>query len=226
MKTEKKDDGEITYSDPTMVQVGFSRQTYSGDGASLFGSSVKNSNIISLTIHRTELNRHLSQDWYHANSKPIIEVLLSPLQFAELLTTMNVGFGVPGTLVRHEDEHFDLPEYPSRAEQFRNEAADDLKTVIDNMNKAGKVLEDMLEDPKPMGKQARKELKNLVESYCRMIEDHLPYVLNQFSKQMAKTVTEAKADVDAFVQDTIVKTGIAELKKQAPQIEDRTEDDK
>jgi hypothetical protein len=224
MKTEKKD-GKITYSDPTMVQVGFDRQTYSGS-VSLFGSSVKNSNVISLQIHRTDLNRNLSQDWYHAESKPIIEVLMTPLQFSELLTTMNIGFGVPGTLVQHEDERFDLPEYPSRAEQFKDEVADDLKTVIDKMDKAGKVLEDMLDDPKPMGKREKKELRDLVESYRKLIENHLPFVMNQFSKQMAKTVTEARADVDAFVQDTIVKTGIAELKKQAPQIEDRAGGDK
>jgi hypothetical protein len=63
----------------------------------------------------------------------------------------------------------------------------------------------------------------MVASYRTFIEDHIPFIISQFSKQMGRTVVEAKADVDAFVHDTIVKTGIAELKKQAPQIEDKTE---
>jgi hypothetical protein len=225
MKKEKTNNG-VCYSDPTMVMVGFSRKTYSGmDGISLFGSSVKNSQVISLTIYPADVERHLSDDWYHAKSKPLIEVLLSPLQFAELLTTMNIGFGIPGTMTRYGDQFFELPEYPSTAEQFGEEVQDDLKVVADKILKAGKVIENLIDDPKPIGKQVRNELKYLVSSYRKLIEDHLPFVLNQLGRHMAKTVTEAKADVDAFVENTIVKTGIAELKKQRPQITEPARED-
>jgi hypothetical protein len=171
-----------------------------------------------LTIYPADVEHHLSKDWYHAKNKPLIEVLLSPLQFSELLTTMNIGFGIPGTMVRYGDQFFELPEYPSTAEQFKDEVQDDLKVVVDKILHAGKVIENLIDDPKPMGKQVKKELKDLVSSYRQYIEDHLPFVLNQFGRHMAKTVTEAKADVDAFVENTIVKTGIAELKRQCPQI--------
>jgi hypothetical protein len=211
---KEKSDGGFTYSDPTMVQVGFSRQTYGGKGVTLFGSSVKNSSVISLTISQSEVNRHLSQDWYHAKPRPIIEVLLTPLQFSELLTTMNVGFGVPGTLVKHGDQNFEVPEYPSKAEQFKEEVSVDLKEVIEQINEAGQIIEGLLDDTKPIGKSVRKQLKDLVDSYRRLIEGHFPFVINQFSKQMAKTVAEAKAEVDAFVEDTVVKTGIEALKNQ------------
>jgi hypothetical protein len=225
MKKEKTANG-VCYSDPTMVMVGFSRQTHSSmDGISLFGSSVKNSQVISLTIYPADVERHLSENWYHAKGNPLIEVLLSPLQFAELLTTMNVGFGIPGTLVRHEDRFFGLPEYPSTAEQFKDEVQDDLKAVLDKMLQAEKVIENLIDDPKPIRKQARNELKDLVSSYRKLIEDHLPFVLNQFSRHMAETVTEAKADVDAFVENTIVKTGLVELKKQHPQITGPSKED-
>jgi hypothetical protein len=218
MKEEKTTNG-VCYSDPTMVMVGFSRRTYSGmDGISLFGSSVKNGQVISLTIYPADVERYLSNDWYHAESKPLIEVLLSPLQFAELLTTMNIGFGIPGTMVRHEDQSFELPEYPSTVEQFKEEVQDDLREVVDKILQAGKLIENLIDDPKPIGKQVRKELRELVASYRKLIEDHLPFVLNQFGRRMARTVTEARADVDAFVENTIVKTGIAELKKQRPLI--------
>jgi hypothetical protein len=219
MKAEKTPNG-ICYSDPTMVMIGFSRQTHpSMGGVSLFGSSVRNSQVISLSIYPADVERHLSDDWYHAKNKPLIEVLLSPLQFAELLTTMNIGFGIPGTMVRHGDQFFELPEYPSTAEQFKDEVQDDLKVVVDKILQAGKVIENLIDDPKPIGKQVRKELKELVASYRKLIEDHLPFVLTQFGRHMARTVTEAKANVDAFVENTIVKTGIAELKKRQPQIE-------
>jgi hypothetical protein len=150
--------------------------------------------------------------------------LFTPLQFAELLTTLNVGSGVPATLVQHNGERFDIPEFPSHAEQFKDEIKDDIETVISKMREAEKAITDIIEDPRPVGKAVRKNLRDMVTSYRNFIEEHIPFVISQFARQMNRTVVEAKADVDAFVQETIVKTGIAELKKQAPQIENATED--
>jgi hypothetical protein len=208
-----------------MVTVGFSRQIHGGiEGVSLFGSSVKNHQVISLRITQADLTRNLSSDWIHGDIKPIIEVLLTPLQFAELLTTLNVGSGVPATLVQHNGKRFDIPEFPSHAEQFRDEIKGDLETVISKMREAEKAITDLIEDPRPVGKAVRKNLRDMVVSYRNFIEEHIPFVVSQFAKQINRTIVEAKADVDAFVQDTVVRTGIAELKKRAPQIENKTED--
>jgi hypothetical protein len=222
-KKKNTDFGGTTYSDPSMVMVGFSRQTHGGNGVSLFGSSVQNHNVISLKITKAELNRHLSRDWYHGDVEPILEVLLSPTQFAELLTSMNVEFGVPGTLVQHGKERFEIPVFPSRAEQFKDEIRDDLLEVASTMRKAEKEIPDLLDDPKPIGKAIRKKLRDMVKSYYDFIERNIPFVIDQFSKQMNKTVVEAKAEVDAFVQNTVIKTGIAELKKSTPQLTDTRE---
>jgi hypothetical protein len=222
MKAEKSHDG-VRYSDPCMAMVGFSRKTYPG-GLSLFGSSVKNSNVISLTIYEADMDRHLSQDWYHAKRKPIVEVIFSPLQFSELLTTMNIGFGVPGTLRYHGDQDFELPEFPSKADQFKGEVEDRLKAVIKELNEAGEVIEGLIDDPKPIGKQVRKQLKNLVSSFRGAVENSFPFILQQFGKQMERTVTEAKSEVDAFIEDTIIKTGIEELKKRTPQMMEEKND--
>jgi hypothetical protein len=219
MKKEKTERG-VVYSDPAMVQAGFSRQTR--EGVTLFGSSVKNGTVISLAIHATDQTRFLSRDWYHAHPAPIIEVLFTPHQFAELLTTMNVGNGVPGTLVRHNGETFDLPELPSKAEQFRDEIADDTREFVEKIKKERKTIENLLDDPKPIGKQARRSLKELLVSYQKLFDEHLPFIISQFERQMATTVAEAKAEVDAFVEHTVVQTGIEALKSQRPQIEEKT----
>lgn len=227
MKAEKRTDsmGGITYSDPSMVTVGFSRQNHGAiEGVSLFGSSVKNHQVVSLRITQADLTRNLSSDWIHGDIKPIIEVLLTPLQFAELLTTLNVGSGVPATLVQHNGERFDIPEFPSHAEQFRDEIKYSLEAVVSRMREAEKAITDIIDDPKPVGKAVRKNIRDMVASYRNFIEEHIPFVISQFADQMNRTVVEAKAEVDAFVQETIVKTGIAELKKQAPQIENKRED--
>jgi hypothetical protein len=222
MKAEKNTSiGGITYSDPTMVIVGFSRQTHGGlNGVSLFGSSVNNHEVISLKITQGEVNRHLSEDWYHGDIAPIVEVLLSPMQFAELLTSLNIGSGVPGTLVQHGAERFQIPIYPSRADQFKDEIKGDLQSVVITMREAEKEISTLIDDPKPIGKAVRKKLRVMVESYRNFIEHHIPFIIDQFGRQMNRTVVEAKAEVDAFVQDTAMKTGIEELKRRVPEIED------
>ena len=90
---------ETTQRHESQVQVSFSRVTCSGPVA-FYGSDVKVNNWIQLKVSTSEKRRNLSNDWYFAD-KTILEIRLSPNQFSELLTTMNVGEGVPATLVYH-----------------------------------------------------------------------------------------------------------------------------
>jgi len=207
----------MEYKDPAMVMVGFSRMSCT-PAQSLFGSSVKHNTIINLCIKTASVKRNLSSDWYHGEDM-LIEVQLSPNQFAELLTSMNVSDGVPATLSYYNHEHFENPVLPTKAEQFRSEVEESLNMVLTDMKKAHKTITAMLEEDKPIGKKAQQELKTMINSFNKLLTDHLPFIMNQFSKQMNKTVQEAKAEVDSFVLSTIMKTGVETLKNNAPRIE-------
>jgi hypothetical protein len=218
-------EGEIAYSDPRMVAVGLSRRTYGSiEGISLFGSSVKNQSVISLRISQAELTRSLSSDCIHGDIKPIIEVLLTPLQLSELITGMNIGTGVPATLIQHNGERFDIPEFPSYADQFGDEIKEGLESVVSRMREAEKDITDLIDDPKPIGKTGRKNLRDMIVSYRNYIEGCIPFVISIFANQTNRAVEEAKAEVESFVQETIIKTGITELMKRFPKIKNKTED--
>jgi hypothetical protein len=223
MESKKSTTGGIEYSDPAMVTVSFSRQTVGGRGTSLFGCSVKNHSVISLKVHPATVDRNLSQDWVHEQMIPIVEVLLSPNQFAELLTTMNSCPGTPGTLVLYNGERYETPEFPSKSEQFKNEAKANIEKAMKGLGETEDAITAMLDDPKPIGKAVRKQLRDMVRVYRRLLEDHVPFLMDQFARQMNKTVSEAKAEVDAFVTDMAIRTGLESLKKSAPQIEDKGE---
>lgn len=204
----------IEYRHPAMVTVQFSRVRVGG--ISLFGSEVEHHTVIALRVSQADVKRELSQDWIHGDIRPIIEVFLSPTQFSDLLTTMNVGTGVPGTLRYHDGEHFSSPEMPSKGQQFRAETLSALTDTMSQLRKAHSALSDALCDDKPMGKKAKAELASMVASVERLVSDKLPFIMNQFSRQMARVVVEAKGEVDAFVNHAITSAGLEAIRSAAP----------
>lgn len=70
----------------------------SSGGTYLFGSIMNHHSFITLTIKHAKVRRHLAQDWYSADSLPIVEIELSHTQFAELITSPGIGDGVPCTI--------------------------------------------------------------------------------------------------------------------------------
>jgi hypothetical protein len=208
------------YRDPSYVMVGFSRITSSPPGVSLFGSSVKHQSLVRLHVTEASIERdtNLSTDWYYGE-KEILSVDLSPNQFAELLTTMNVGAGVPGTLSHLMGESYEYPNtIPSPAEQFKSEIDESLSDAIDELNSAEATAKELLDHSKPLNKEERKELLRSIERIKNWTRGHIPFILDQVHKSIQKSVVEAKSEIDSFVTDTILKTGIETLREKKPEL--------
>ena len=75
---------------PAYGMLSFSRR--SGGKQSLFGSSIEHKDVIAMTLRHGEVTRNLSSDWYHG-TEVIAEVEMSYAQFAEAITSMNMGSG-------------------------------------------------------------------------------------------------------------------------------------
>jgi hypothetical protein len=189
---------------PSYGLVGFSRIT--GTGTPLFGSELRHHTMIALRVHTARVERKLSRDFIYED-KPVVEVWLSEMQFAELLTTMNIGSGVPGTITFRDGvghiEH--EAEGPKRA-QFDSEVAADCKRIANRLAK----LEQAVANPKiPAG--VRKELEELARATRQDIESNLPFVQKQFREAMNRTETEAKAAVEGFMVHVITRAGLEAL---------------
>jgi len=211
--TETKTRDGREYKHPSMVLVGISRCNHGGKGASLFGSSIEHDTTICLTIKQASVERQLSNDWFHSTTTlPIIEIEMSPIQYAEMITNMNCGDGVPATLRQKDGVRFDYPTIHTKAEQFKNEIKEDITGVLSNFNTAKTRANELLNDSKPLTKVEKQELNSLINSLDRLAQDHLPFMIDQFGRQMEKTVAEAKAEVDAHVVHTIMETGIKTIK--------------
>jgi hypothetical protein len=208
---------EEIHTNDSYVTVQFSRFT-SSPGVILNGSVLRHSNAISLTIRKADETRDLHRDWVFGHNE-LMEVWLSPIQFAELLTQMNVGTGIPGTMRYFDGKLIQRPEGISKAEQFSKETKELVEETIGWLKDAVVLSKQMADNSKPPTKAERQKLAEAVHKAEINLSSNMGFLLSQFSEQMSKTVADAKASVEEFVTQAIHKTGLEVIRKNAPQIE-------
>lgn len=189
---------------PAFGMIQLSRRT--SRGTTLFGSSIQHNELMSITICQGEVDRHLNNDWYHAK-RELIEVELSASQFADFITSPNQGSGIPCT-IRHI-EHTRIPEPPfeSRKDLFSNEFEKAMKNITHDLKGNMANLKLILAKPTAINKKDKEDIYRLFESFTSMIGSSIPFMEKQFAEQMDKTVTEAKAEIEAFVTRRITEEG-------------------
>ena len=193
--------------------VGVSRVTHS-HGTSLFGSSIKHSDTIRLSIKTAEVDRHLNRDWYHGNDQ-LIEIELSPTQFAEMITCMNMSDGVPCTL-RYLEDHKRLENPPEvkQREIFEQEFQENVDKIKDFYKNDFKQIKETLLKKGTIKIGERKQTINIITKLINTLEDAMPFLQKGFNESMDKTVSEAKGEVEAFVMHKVTSLGIEGLQKE------------
>lgn len=191
-----------TFKHPAFGMIGFSR--VSGGENTLFGSSIKHNDRIILKIKHGEQNRHLHEDWYCGHGL-ITEVEMSYSQFAECITAMNVGDGVPCT-IRYTEKDGNIPaiaKNESKREQFRQEFSDTILKAMEKVQDQINEIQKSLDDKKNLGVKDRKEMISKLQQVKYNIGSNLDFCVNQFDEQMEKTTMEAKGEIEAFCQNKI-----------------------
>jgi hypothetical protein len=193
-----------------------SRQTCSPP-INLFGSSVSHSNLISLTINRAEKHRNLHHDWYFGRES-LITVIMSDVQFAEAITSMNMGSGTPVTLQRIGGQSIKPCPEISRKQQIDNEFAKDVKKISDLTKAAAKEAQALLKGSGVIKKEDRMRIAELIYFIQMNVESNLPFLQSSFTKQVDKTIMEAKGECEAFVTNAIHKLGVEALQNKKPKL--------
>lgn len=188
-------DEEIREQHESFGMIGAHR--ISGGDGKLFGSSIKHFNGIRIAIKRAEKIRDLNEDRFYGKEE-LIEVELSPSQFAQFITSMNIGDGVPCTLRRVAGKRMEpCPEVNER-ETFEREFRDKVAGVTTRMSEIITEVEELFEK-KTINKGDRAEVLGKLAMLLQEVRSNMPFVQSQFNEAMDKTVREAKGEVEAFV---------------------------
>ena len=199
--------------------VGVSRVSHS-HGTSLFGSSIKHSNSIMLRIKTAEVERHLNRDWYYGKDQ-LIEIEMSSTQFAEMITCMNMGDGVPCTLRYLGDyKRIENPPEVKQRQLFEQEFQEKVDKIAGFYNEDFAQIRELLMKKGTIKVQEREQVVNSITKLVDILEDSIPFLQKSFNESMDKTVSEAKGEVEAFVMHKVTSLGIMGLKKEMFKLSD------
>lgn len=193
----------------------------------LYGTSNQCREIIRLSITRSKLCRDLSRSWFF-QTEELIQIDMSPAQFAEAITSLNQGSGTPVTLRRVLNERYDSPPYKDERDLFDKEFKEDVHDIMGATNtlidEAKKVL-----NQKTVTKTSLKDLINKLEQIQKGVRSSIPFVAQSFNEHIEKSVSSAKIEIETYIDSKIRSAGMEALKNNIPQsnlLEDKNENDK
>ena len=192
-------------------QISIDRVT--GVGSQFYGSELPQDNYISIEINHSELNRDLTREWYFPTNQ-ILKLRMTSNQFAELITSLNNGGGVPCTLERIENksiEQFEKQE--SRKEfvhrKFKERMKEFAIRIRDNQQKAKTII-----NKKTLSKQDISDLNFNIDWLTQEITSNIPFFMECFQETMDEVVLEAKTEVENAIQHKINVLGLNALQEQ------------
>lgn len=200
----------VNTENPAFGMISISRGTSSGK-MPLFGSSLKQRTFIQITISKALLHRDLNYDSYFPK-ETLINLYLSPSQFADAITSFNTG-GVPCTFEWYNGDHIPEPPFENRRIQFDDEFTKHMEDTISENNKFIVKIQEILAKPN-IGKKDREEIEKQLDMLMAQISSSLPFIKKQFTEQMDQTVTEAKIELTQHIEEKLKSLGLEKFKDQ------------
>ena len=188
-------------SHPSYGTLAFTRRT--GGATPLFGSSIEHRDTIAMTLYHANITRGLHEDSIYGN-KAIAEVEMSYAQFAEAITSMNMGTGVPVT-IRWTEKDGKIPpcDFVSKRDQFADEFKEKRKKATENSQQLIKEVAALFNQKKTLTKTDRQEILRKLSTLSTEIGCNMDFIADQFNEQVDKTIMEAKGEIEAFYQNKV-----------------------
>ena len=187
-----------------------SRLTSSGSGIRLFGSPLATHyGTIRLTISKGKWIHGLHHDRYYGMNKDFIEVEMSAAQFADAITSLNLGSGTPCTIRYVQGERMaDPPDHATEAEHIRDNFEGSLDKYKEKAHTYRKKIEALTTK---LSTKARDEIRIALDVMEQQLGSNVPFVVKQFQEATTRITTAAKAEVDAFVTGIVRAAGLQSI---------------
>ena len=203
---------EETFAHESYGMIGLSRCR---GNVRLYGSSISNhGNFVTMRISHGERVHYLSKDWYRS-TKRIAEIYLSSAQFAEMITSMNMGEGIPCTINWLNGSVEEPPDVEIETEKVHADFNRDLKDLVKNLKDSQKEIKDIL-GQKSIKVADRKTIEAALAKIVQDVEANIPFVLSQFQEAAEKVVSHAKAEIEAFTTARVMTARVAALTEADP----------
>lgn len=216
-KVEETEIG-IKTSHPSYGTLLFNRSYSGGKNTSLFGSSIRHKNTITMELYHADITRGTSKDWIRGNDL-VARVEMSYSQFTEAITSFGIGTGVPVT-IRYTEKDGEIPKcgFTNKKEQFANEFKDMRRKASYDSQKLIKEVSELFSTKKTLTKADREAILEILNRLDAEIGRNTDYIAEQFNEQMDKTIMEAKGEIESFMQNKIHVVADHALQKHSGEI--------
>ena len=172
-------------SHPSYGTIKFTR--VHGTSQALFNSSVSHQYSIMVEINAASRYRSLSTD-HIMDEGQILTAYMTNAQFADAITGINQGSGTPITIkfVKGDTETRPEPPVENKREEFVRDHKESWEETIAQ-------LEELINHPR-LPVAARRKAEQIKNGMI----NSMPFLAEQFERQMERTITEAKAEIEAF----------------------------
>lgn len=205
-QTEPPFDG-WTESHPSYGVVGLARVS---GRTRLFGSRVpEHTDYVTLRIHRADRTFSYGQERARATAQ-VVEIALSSVQLARLLTEMNMGDGVPCTLrYINREEMPEVPAAPVELHEARAQANEKVQQVAQNVQDRVAEVRSKLAGRVPKGVMA--DVEAVFERFLVDVKSNIPFYAKQVDEAAERASAAAQAEVDAYITSAVTRAGLRAL---------------
>lgn len=214
--------GWTSQSHPAFGVIGVSR--VSGQ-ASLFDSDVKHGHFIEITI--SDAKKHRTGFTHEAvmSGKELAKVRMSFAQFAQFITTQNVGSGTPCTIARvigDEKEPYatkwggrpDPPDPKPFLDRFHGVGKDRADRILALVSDALKQAESLLSGADKPTKANLKDITDKLSSVHQDVKSNLPYLMECLDEEMETKLSNAVTEFESYVAGSLQDKGLKVMHEQ------------
>ncbi len=198
------------YTHPAFGMVGVSRVSAT-PGVTLFGTDFLHQGFMRLTVHTAVLERGLSHDRTYARRR-LVELDLSEAQWAQFVSSPNIGDGVACTLRVYDQTVVPGIPYRVQANVFSQEIKQDLQELLNHVHSAQAAVE---EDLHGVSKIKTERLREALRKLEQDVRSNLPFVARSFGRYMEDTVQHAKVEISSYALQAIQRAGLEALAERA-----------
>lgn len=183
-----------------------------GGSVPMFGSDIKTNTPVCISIYEasesTDPEERCMAHSITTKHPALMQIEMTPVQWAEFLTAGQVDDGVPCTITRRDGKRTS-PVIPRSIEKDYNQLVANKFTAFQSgLDGIMQKLTDTINSGKTLGKNDMRALLSEISTIRVTTVANLEYAAHCFQEDMAKAVVKAKAEVNAYAETRLGPMGI------------------
>lgn len=179
--------------------------------ADFYGSELSQNHYIEMRIAPSQFIREDSGDRYFGSNRPLVKVRMSAGQFAELITSLNTGSGVPCTIETMGGKRVEKFTPPiSEKEYIHNKFKDRMKDFAEKLSPDKNILIQKINGSN-LSKKDKEDFTRHLNGILTEASSNIPFFLEMYQEASDKVVKEAKMEVENAIQSKLTSLGLEKL---------------